>query len=87
MRDMGRVARGREADGDGVGGGGEGRKSGCRCVAGGTDEGGAEGRAGVGERGSRLLDRGAVWKGRNQGGESVCQSSPTIVCGRGQKER
>jgi len=31
------------------------------------------------ERGGRLLDRGAVWKGRNQGGESVCRSSPTPV--------
>jgi len=32
VRDMGRVARGREVDGDGVGGGGEGRESGGRCV-------------------------------------------------------
>jgi len=39
------------------------------------------------ERGSWLLDRGAVWKGRNQGGVSVCRSSPTIVCGREPKER
>jgi len=36
-------------------------------------------RGGV-ERGSRLLDRGAVWKGRNQGEESVCRSSPTTKC-------
>jgi len=43
-------------------------------------------RGGV-EWGSRLLDRGAVWKGRKQGGESVCRSSPTIECGRAQKER
>jgi len=43
-------------------------------------------RGGV-ERGSRLLNRGAVWKGRNQGGESVSRSSPAIECGRGQKER
>ena len=42
-------------------------------MAGGTDEGGAEDRAGVGERGSRQLDRGAVWKGKNQGGGSVCR--------------
>jgi len=43
-------------------------------------------RCGV-ERGSRLLNRGAVWKGKSRGGCSVCRSSPTIVCSRGQKER
>ena len=40
-------------------------------------------RGGV-ERDSRLLDRGAVWKGRSRGGCSVCRSSPTVVCGREQ---
>ena len=55
-----RVARGREAAGNGVGGGGEGRKSRGRCGAGSTEVGWAVGRAGIGQWGSWLLVRGAV---------------------------